>query len=60
MNAHCKDCKNHHNAKHPAGSNMAKKYNDWCCLFSRCASKAVGECKLKEGKTSSKKVKQYE
>lgn len=51
MNKHCKDCKSHHNAGHPAGSNLAKKYNDWCIRFSRCASKAVGECKLKEGKT---------
>jgi hypothetical protein len=51
MNKHCKDCKHHHNAGHPAGSNLAKTYNDWCIKFSRCASKAVGECKLKGGKT---------
>ena len=51
MNKHCKDCKHHHNAGHPAGSNLAKTYNDWCVKFGRCASKAVGECKLKGGKT---------
>ena len=51
MNKHCKDCKSHHNAGHPAGSNMVKKYNDWCTKFSRCASKAIGECKLKNGKS---------
>jgi hypothetical protein len=28
-----------------------KTHNDWCIKFSRCASKAVGECKLKNGKT---------
>ena len=51
MNAHCKGCKSHHNAGHPVASNLVKKYNDWCVKYSRCASKAVGECKLKNGKT---------
>ena len=51
MNKHCKNCKSHHNAGHPVKSNLAKTYNDWCVKYSRCASKAVGECKLKNGKT---------
>lgn len=51
MNKHCKNCKAHHNAGHPAKSNLAKTHNDWCIKFSRCASKAIGECKLKNGKT---------
>ena len=51
MNKHCKGCKNHHNAGHPVESNLAKTYNDCCVKYSRCASKAVGECKLKNGKT---------
>ena len=51
MSDHCKGCKAHHNAGHPKESNLAKTYNDWCVKYSRCASKAVGECKLKDGKT---------
>ena len=51
MNSHCKGCKAHHNAGHPKESNLAKQYNDWCIKFSRFASMAVGECKLKNGRT---------
>jgi hypothetical protein len=51
MNKHCRDCKHHHNAGHPKDSNLAKPYNDWCLKFSRPAPKAIGECKLKDGKT---------
>jgi hypothetical protein len=50
MNKHCKGCKNHHNAGHPKESKFAKTYNDWCIQYGRCASKAIGECKLKDGK----------
>jgi hypothetical protein len=50
MNKHCKQCKYHHNAGHPATSNLALKYNDWCCKFSNTAKDIVGHCKLKNGK----------
>lgn len=52
MNEHCKGCKHHHNAGHPKESNLANTYNNWCVKFSRCANKAVGECKLKDGKST--------
>ena len=52
MNEHCKGCKHHHNAGHPKESNLANTYNNWCVKFSRCANKAVGECKLKDGKSA--------
>ena len=52
MNEHCKGCKHHHNAGHPKESNLANTYNNWCVKFSRCANKAVGECKLKDGKNT--------
>lgn len=51
MNKHCKDCGHHHNAGHPKDSNYVKSYNDWCCKYGRTARKALGECKLKNGKT---------
>lgn len=50
MNKHCKRCKLHHNANHPAHSVLAKKYNDWCCVYGKAAKKAKGECVLKGGK----------
>lgn len=49
MDKQCRGCASHHNAGHPKGSPMARKYNDWCCYFCRTASRALGECKLKGG-----------
>ena len=53
MTPHCKNCVNHHDAKHPPESNKAR-FNDWCCKYSRTAKKAVGECTLKNGKVEAK------
>jgi len=47
---YCKGCKAHHNAGHSANSPKAKIYNDWCCKYGRTAYKAMGECKLKNGR----------
>jgi len=50
MNTHCKDCKYHHSANHPSGSNLGPRYNDWCVKFSNTARDVIGHCKLKQGK----------
>ena len=50
VNKHCKDCKYHHNAGHPGGSNLGSRYNDWCVKFSNTAKIIVGHCKLNDGK----------
>lgn len=50
MNKHCKECKYHHNAGHPNGSNLGPRYNDWCVKFSNTAKIIVGHCKLNDGK----------
>jgi hypothetical protein len=47
MDKYCKNCKYHHNAKHPVTSKLAYAYNDWCTLHSKKASHVVGHCKLK-------------
>lgn len=51
MNKHCKGCKSHYNAGHEKNSPYAKHHNDWCCKFGKTARVAIGECKLKNGKT---------
>jgi transcription elongation factor Elf1 len=56
MHKHCKDCRMHHNAKHPKGSPLVSPYNDWCCKYSRKASHAVGHCKLHNGKEVSDEI----
>lgn len=60
MTKHCRNCSNHLNAGHPPDSNMAGRYNDWCCKASRIASKAVGECKLKGWRHELLSPEQYE
>jgi hypothetical protein len=52
MHKHCKDCISHHNAGHHStrGITPWKKYNDWCCQYSKKAKDSIGECKLKNGK----------
>lgn len=49
--SHCKECKHFHNAHHPTKSPLAKRYNNWCCHFSKPAADAIGQCKLKNGKS---------
>ena len=50
MTKHCKDCRFHNNAGHSKSSPYAKEGNDWCIKFGKTSRKALGECKLKEGK----------
>lgn len=50
MNKHCKRCVSHHNAHHHKTSPYAKDYNDWCGFYGKTARKAIGECKLNNGK----------
>lgn len=50
MKNHCKGCQYHHNAGHHKDSNLAKKFNDWCCQYGMNAKQAIGHCKLNNGK----------
>jgi len=59
MKKQCKDCKHHHNARHPKDSTLAKNYNDWCCRGGRTARKAIGECTLKNWKEGSDDSKRF-
>lgn len=54
MNSHCKGCARHHNAGHPKGSPLARKYNDWCCWHGTTASKAIGHCKQHDARQESR------
>lgn len=47
----CKGCARHHNAGHPKCSPLyGSKYNDWCTRYGMPAKKALGHCKLNNGK----------
>ena len=58
VNKVCKTCQYFHNAGHVKTTIEYKKYNQWCCRFSRTCKEAVGECKITNGYDSMKSWKE--